>query len=177
MHKQTQDQMIALLPRMKRFALGLCRNPEQAEDVLQDACVKAINSIDQWDPRTRLDSWLYRIVQTTYFDMVRTHNNRSRLMDENKTDLQDSPVRGEEAAIARLELNDVSELMDALPEEQRAALLLVSVEGCSYKDAAETLGIPMGTLTSRLGRARKTLLDQLDTQDVSHSTVVQLRRP
>lgn len=153
--------MIEALPKLRRFAHGLCQNAAMAEDVFQDACEKAIRSIDQWDPKTRLDSWMFKIVRNTFLDLVRTQQNRQRLLSENIS-ADEEIFDGVRAQHSRMELDVVKEGLKTVPEDQRSALLLVTVEGYSYKEAAEILGIPMGTLTSRLSRAREHLKDVME---------------
>ena len=145
--------MIALLPRLRRFALGLTGRPDDADDLVQAACERALSRLHQWQPGTRLDSWMYRIVQTTFIDEMRKRKVRGEPVDlEAAGDV--SGVDGRSAVDARLTLASVRRAIAQLPEDQRAVLLLVTVEGLSYRDAAESLGIPQGTLMSRLARAR-----------------------
>ncbi len=76
-----KTEMIRLLPKLRSFALRLCRNPDQADDLVQMTCERAIRSLDQFDPATRLDSWMFRILQNLYFNSVRDTANRARLFD------------------------------------------------------------------------------------------------
>lgn len=156
MDARTQQELVALLPRMRRFALGLTRNGAEADDLVQYACEKAITRIDQWEPGTRLDSWMFRIIQTTHIDQMRGKKRRDTYLE--LIESQGEPAfDGERAAEASMTLDAVRRAIYTLPEEQRAVVMLVSVEGLAYKDAADILGIPMGTLTSRLVRARTAL--------------------
>ena len=156
MDARTQQELVAILPRLRRFALGLTRNGAQADDLVQNACEKAITRIDQWEPGTRLDSWMFRIIQTTHIDHIRGQKRRDGYLKVIES--QGEPAfDGERAAEASMTLDAVRRAIYNLPEEQRAVIMLVSVEGLSYKEAAETLEIPMGTLTSRLVRARTAL--------------------
>lgn len=153
---RTQQELVAILPRLRRFALGLTRNGAQADDLVQNACEKAITRIDQWEPGTRLDSWVFRIIQTTHIDHIRSQKRRDGYLEVIEN--QGEPAfDGERAAEATMTLDAVRRAIYNLPEEQRAVIMLVSVEGLSYKEAAETLDIPMGTLTSRIVRARTAL--------------------
>ena len=147
---------MAILPKLRRFALGLTRNGAEADDLVQQACEKAITRIDQWEPGTRLDSWMFRIIQTTHIDNIRGQKRRDNYLEVVESQEQTSHD-GDRAAEARLTLDAVRRAIYTLPDEQRAVVMLVSVEGLSYKEAAEVLEIPMGTLTSRLVRARTAL--------------------
>lgn len=164
MDARTQQELVAILPRLRRFALGLTRDGAQADDLVQSACEKAITRIDQWEPGTRLDSWMFRIIQTTHIDQIRGQKRRDAYLEvvENHAD---HSFDGERAQEANMTLDAVRRAIYNLPEEQRAVVMLVSVEGLSYKEAAETLEIPMGTLTSRLVRARSALARMLNEHD------------
>ena len=158
--------MIAILPRLRRFAIGLTRNGAQADDLVQNACEKAITRIDQWEPGTRLDSWMFRILQTTHIDHIRSEKRRDNYLEVIEKQ-GESSFDGERAAEASMTLDAVRRAIYNLSEDQRAVLMLVSVEGLSYKDAAETLEIPMGTLTSRLVRARTALARMMNKMNGS----------
>lgn len=149
----------ALLPRLRRFARGLAGNATDADDLVQAACVKALVSADGWTIGTRLDSWLYRIVHTTWLDELRRRRHReSAGLDEAEEQAGDDVVAHVEA---RLRLEEVERLMADLPVEQRAVMLLICVEGLGYREAAAVLGVPVGTVMSRLARARAALLTRL----------------
>jgi RNA polymerase sigma-70 factor (ECF subfamily) len=149
-------EMLALLPRLRRFARGLTGTIDQADDLVQSACERAITRIDQWTPGTRLDSWMFRIVQNLWLDerraaKVRTGEGRLDAHEAAEPELSVDGVRRMEA---HMTYDAVRRAIVKLPEEQRAVLMLVCVEGQSYKDAADTLSIPIGTVMSRLARAR-----------------------
>jgi RNA polymerase sigma-70 factor (ECF subfamily) len=155
-----QAELVALLPRLRRFARGLAGVPDQADDLVQAACERALARIHQWTPGTRLDSWMFRIVQTIWLDQKRAQRVRT---GEGRIDA-DSPLVEPELAIdgaremeSHITYDAVRRAMARLPEEQRAVMTLVCVEGQSYKEAADTLAIPIGTVMSRLSRARTAL--------------------
>ncbi|MBL4692105.1 MAG: RNA polymerase sigma factor [Magnetovibrio sp.] len=164
MDLRTQQEMVAILPRLRRFALGLTRNEASADDLVQAACEKAINRIDQWEPGSRLDSWMFRIIQTTNIDQLRSQQRQDAHLGVVKHQTEQS-FDGERAVEASLTLDSVRRAIHTLPDEQRAVVMLVSVEGLSYKEASNVLEIPMGTLTSRLVRARTALARILKEQD------------
>jgi len=167
---RTQQELVAILPRLRRFAIGLTRNGAQADDLVQCACEKAITRIDQWEPGTRLDSWMFRILQTTHIDQIRGQKRRDGYLEviENQSE---TSFDGERAAEASMTLDAVRRAIYNLSEDQRAVIMLVSVEGLSYKEAAETLAIPMGTLTSRLVRARTALARMMNDTNGSDSAI------
>ena len=148
-----QAELVALLPRLRRFARGLAGVPDQADDLVQAACERALARIHQWTPGTRLDSWMFGIMKNAWIDEIRARRRRDRV----HAPAEAGETVGDASADARDIALSVQAAMERLPEEQRLAVALVLVEGQSYKDAAELLGIPIGTLMSRLARGRETL--------------------
>ena len=156
--KRFSDQLIAVLPRLRRFAAGLTRSASEADDVVQAACERALAREHQFQEGTRFDSWMFRIVQTIWIDQLRARDTRKEDGDIAEDRLgTDEPVRRVEA---RLALSEVRRAVALLPPDQRVTLMLVTVEGLSYKQAADVTGVPVGTIMSRLARAR-TALQQL----------------
>lgn len=158
MDKRTKAEMIALLPRLRRFARGLTGSEVEADDLVQAACERAIQRIGQWQPGTRLDSWMFRIMQNLWIDAIRMGKLRGSHLSVVDPEGQQVPgMDGEQATMNRLTLEAVRRGVQRLPPDQRSVLLLVCVEGHSYKETADTLGIPVGTVMSRLSRARLAL--------------------
>ena len=150
-------QMVALIPRMRRFAYALTSNREEADDLVQTACERALNRKHQWRPGTRLDSWMFRIIYTQRIDMTRSQRVRKAYIH-----LEDKMLRGNTTTTnneveSRIMLRQVLRAMENLSEKDRAVLSLVCIEGLSYKDSASTIGVPVGTVMSRLARARRRL--------------------
>ncbi|HYL31577.1 MAG TPA: RNA polymerase sigma factor [Stellaceae bacterium] len=153
------DQLVAVLPRLRRFARGLTGSAVEADDLVQAACERALARAHQFQPGTRFDSWMFRIVQTVWIDQLRAREiRRTESEDEALGTGTDEPTRRVEA---RMALREVQAAMAVLPAEQRLALLLVTVEGLSYREAAEVAAVPVGTIMSRLARARVALLAKL----------------
>ncbi len=154
-------QLVALLPRLRRFARGLTGSREAGDDVVQSACERALVRRDQFEPGSRLDSWMYRIVQNLWVDQLR--KDRRGEVGVDPMDLAEFPG-GDSALEAeeKLYLAEVRRAIARLPDDQREVLLLVSVEGVAYKQAAEILDLPMGTVMSRLSRARLALGRELE---------------
>jgi RNA polymerase sigma-70 factor, ECF subfamily len=146
------DQLIAVLPRLRRFARGLTGAAAEADDLVQAACERALARAYQFQEGTRFDSWMFRIVQTIWIDQLRARDVRKEdgeIAEERFG--SDAPVRRIEA---RLALAEVRQAIESLPADQRTALMLVTVEGLSYREAAAVVGVPVGTVMSRLARAR-----------------------
>ena len=147
------EQIVVLLPRLRRFARNLTRNPHDADDVVQIAVERALLRSDQWRRDARLDSWMFKIVRNAWIDELRSRGRRDRVFVAEEAG-DNVGVESIENEIARM---SVQAAMAQLPEDQRVAVSLVLVEGLPYKEAAEVLEIPMGTLTSRLARGREAL--------------------
>jgi RNA polymerase sigma-70 factor, ECF subfamily len=154
------DQLIAVLPRLRRFARGLAGTAAEADDLVQAACERALARAHQFQEGTRFDSWMFRIVQTIWIDQLRARDvRREGTEDEGMQIGTDESVRRAEA---RISLQEVRAVLRQLPIDQRMALLLVTVDGLSYKEAAEVVDVPVGTIMSRLARARVALAEKLE---------------
>jgi RNA polymerase sigma-70 factor (ECF subfamily) len=152
--QELRAELVGLLPRLRRFAYGLTGSPADGDDLVQSACERALGRLDQFQPGTRFDSWMYRIVQNIWIDQQRARQSRPEAGVE-PADLEALAVGDAERELdSRFVLASVQRAVAELPEEQRTILLLVCVEGLSYKAAAEVLDIPLGTVMSRLARAR-----------------------
>jgi RNA polymerase sigma factor (sigma-70 family) len=150
-----ESDMIALLPRLRRFAHALARSPSDADDLCQATIERALKARAQWQPGTRLDSWMYRIMRNQWIDETRARGRRDQTFAPEEAGVHVGAAAAQEMA---LELTDLDRAMDRLPDEQREAIALVLVEGLAYKEAAAVLDVPMGTLTSRLSRGREALI-------------------
>jgi RNA polymerase sigma-70 factor, ECF subfamily len=162
--KALRLQIVALIPRLRRFALGLTRNGPEADDVVQMALERAISKIHQFQPGTRLDAWLFRIVRTTWLDDRRRMARRPAESNEEAVNgfAGDSLPQTDTLDLRA----DLARALGTLTEDQRAVVLLVLVEGQSYEEAGEILGVPTGTIMSRLSRARTALMQALSQQGV-----------
>ena len=152
-----ERDLTQLLPRLRRFAHALSRNPADADDLTQATIERALRSREQWQPGTRLDSWLYRIMRNLWIDTVRarTRKEKYEAPEEEAFAVGDDP---REAIDASLELKRAMAAMELLPDEQREVVALILVEGFGYREASEMLGLPIGTVSSRLVRGRTALL-------------------
>ena len=150
---EVRAQLAELLPRLRRFARVITRNVADADDLVQVAVEKALTRAAQWRSGSRLDSWMFGIMKNAWIDEIRSRRRRERV----HAPAEAGATIGDSSAAARDIALSVQAAMARLPEEQRMAIALVLVEGLSYKDASESLGIPIGTLTSRLARGREAL--------------------
>lgn len=155
-----ERDLLAILPRLRRFAASLSHDRADGDDLCQAALEKGLRARDQWQPGTRLDSWMYRIMRNLWIDEGRARQRAARTFAPEEAGA-DVGYAGDKAVEQAMTLSDVDRAMQALPPEQREAIALVLVEGLSYKEAAAILNIPMGTLTSRLVRGRGALIELL----------------
>jgi RNA polymerase sigma-70 factor (ECF subfamily) len=153
---QTRAEIVALMPRLRRFARALSGQVADADDIVQIAVERALVRLDQFQEGTRLEAWLFGIVRNAWIDEARARARRAKVFAP--PELGESVGDGAAAALhAKLEADDVWAAMRRLPDEQREAVALVCVEGLAYREAAEALGVPIGTVTSRLARGREAL--------------------
>ncbi|TQE99584.1 MAG: RNA polymerase sigma factor [Spiribacter salinus] len=155
-----RDELVGLLPRLRRFAMGLTGDSSEADELVQQACEKALRKQHQWQAGTRLDSWMYRIIQTTRIDNVRSRRNDTASLETSQIP-EARDRRSEHAPENQNMLDRVSRILDQLPEDQRAVMVLVAVEERSYQEASKILEIPVGTVMSRLYRARARVQSEL----------------
>jgi RNA polymerase sigma-70 factor (ECF subfamily) len=153
-------ELVAMVPRLRRFALSLAGNRQDADDLVQAACEKALRNWAQFVPGSRFDSWMYRIVQTVWIDDRRRQAHRRDPVDPAEISISDDGL-GASLPEDRMMLAQARAAMADLPEGQREVLALVAIEGLSYRETADTLGLPIGTVMSRLSRAREALLPRL----------------
>jgi len=159
-----EDGLIALLPRLRRFAHALSRNSADADDLTQATVERALRSRSQWEAGTRLDSWTYRIMRNLWIDSVRSRGRREDLNApiEEAEGIGEDPRAGIEAAI---DLGRAMAAMQRLPDEQREIVALILIEGFGYRECSEILSLPIGTVSSRLVRGRAALLQMLGGSD------------
>ncbi len=155
-----EEELVELLPRLRRFARGLAQNASDADDLCQAAIERALKSCEQWQQGTRLDSWMYRITRNLWIDHRRVAGRRGvhTPIDDAVTQIAGDGIAEVEAGALR---GDVDGAMARLPDEQREVVMLVLVEGYAYREAADILEGPIGTVTSRLARGRETLMHLL----------------
>ena len=170
------QQLVALLPRLRRFARGLTGSQDQGDDLVQASCERALTRQDQFERGTRLDSWMYRIMQNLWIDDRRRAKRGAIALDP--ADLErEAGGAANPAPDERLYLADVRRAIAGLPDDQRAVLLLVSVEGLSYRDASQALGVPIGTIMSRLCRGRLALGRALDASQAVQAAPAESATP
>jgi RNA polymerase sigma-70 factor, ECF subfamily len=151
-----RSQIIELLPRLRRFCMGITGSSDAGDDLAQSTVERALRRINQWQTGTRLDSWMFRIARNINIDEARARIRRTAQFDN---ELIDRAIGedGRDITENRSTLACVRSAMATLTEDQRALMMLVVVDGKSYREAAATLDIPIGTVMSRIARARRTI--------------------
>jgi RNA polymerase sigma-70 factor, ECF subfamily len=155
--EELRAALVALLPRLRRFARALARDAHDADDLVQIAVERALTRAAQLRPDAPLSSWMFGIVRNAWLDELRARGRRARLF----APAESAEQIGAGSQGAPADLLAVQEALSRLPEEQRAAVALVLIEGLSYKEAAHVMQVPIGTLTSRLARGREALQEML----------------
>lgn len=156
-----ERELLTLVPRLRRFARSLTRDAADADDLTQVALERALKARSQWQPGTRMDSWMLRIMRNCWIDEVRSRTRRSQTFapEEQGAGVPSATADDFERAA---EMQAIDQAMNELPPEQREVIALVLVEGLSYREAADVLDLPMGTVTSRLNRGRQALARKLE---------------
>jgi RNA polymerase sigma-70 factor (ECF subfamily) len=151
------DQVTALLPAMRAFGRSLCGDPARADDLVQDTVLKAWTNREQFQSGSNLKAWLFTILRNCYYSELR----------HRKFEVEDPEgVCAAQLAVApmhdaRLHLRDLNRALQELPHDQREALILVCATGLSYEEAADVCQVAVGTIKSRIARARDRLVDLL----------------
>ena len=145
------QRIVELIPRLRRYARALVGDRARADDLVQDTLERAWNKFHLWRPGSDLRAWLFTVMHNVHVNQVRASRDHATLDDEGE-EMAVAPVQG-----ASLEIRDLERALALIPAEQREVLLLVALEDMSYAEVASALGIPIGTVMSRLSRAREKL--------------------
>lgn len=166
-HESFEDQALALIDRLYSTALRLTRNPADAEDLVQDTYLKAFRAAAQFRPGTNMRAWLFTILHNTFLNARRDEGRSPIDADseavEQAVDLASAAETPEDALVRGAMDADVKAALDALPDAFREAVWLRDVEQFSYDEIARIVGVPIGTVMSRISRGRRLLHDRLVT--------------
>lgn len=157
--RRTVDRIVDEMPRLRRYAHHLVSDADRADDLVNECLVRALTKLDSWQPGTNLRAWLFVILRNCLYDEHRRSKRRPTVHDEVPEDQLPTVSGGQEA---RVVLDEVDEAFARLCADHRAILHLVAIQGHRYADAADRLHIPVGTVRSRLSRAREALREALD---------------
>lgn len=173
MREEYEELVFGHLPALHSFAYRLTRNVKDAEDLVQETCLRAYRFFDKFERGTNIKAWLFRILKNTFINDYRSKRSQPAQVDFDKleglyeTQLErvgaakfDNP---EEALSGAMIAEDIEEALETMPDEYRMVVLLCLVEGFTYQEAADSLEIPVGTVMSRLHRGRKHLQSRLLT--------------
>lgn len=152
-----RNEIIAMLARLRRFARSLARDPHDADDLVQITVERALGRADQFHMDSHFAGWVFGIMRNAWIDECRSRRMRAPLHAPQES----AEAVGDPAAGSQVELLCIQDALFQLPEEQRLAVSLVLIEGFAYKEAAEIMNVPIGTLTSRLSRGREALQQML----------------
>ena len=145
------QRIVELIPRLRRYARALVGDRARADDLVQDTLERAWNKFHLWRPGSDLRAWLFTVMHNVHVNQVRASRDHATL-DDDGDEMAVAPVQG-----AALEIRDLERALALIPAEQREVLLLIALEDMSYAEVANALGIPIGTVMSRLSRAREKL--------------------
>ena len=168
--KRFERDALQYMNQLYAAAMRYTKNPEDAQDLVQDTYAKAYTSFHQFEPGTNLKAWLYRVLTTTFINTYRKDQRRPQTSDSDLEDWQiaeasshtsDQGKSSEDVVLENLPDSDIKNALAEIPEEFRMAVYLADVEGFSYKEIAEIVGVPAGTVMSRLHRGRKQLREKL----------------
>jgi RNA polymerase sigma-70 factor, ECF subfamily len=155
-----RDDLVAAIPNMRAFAISLCGNRDRADDLVQEALVKAWNHLESFEQGTNLKAWLFTILRNAYFSELR--KTKREVADSDGQFAARQAVAPEQQG--HLDLIDLNNALSQLPPDQREALILVGAEGFSYEDAASICACAVGTVKSRVNRARVKLAEIMSYQ-------------
>ena len=150
-----RDRLVNHLTGLRAFAVSLCRNGAQADDLVQETILKAWSNIDKFDPATNLEAWLFTILRNTFYSSLR----KTRREVPDRDGAYAATMFEKPAHNGRLAFNDFQQAFDQLSPEHREVLILVGASGYSCEEAAAMMGVAVGTVKSRTNRARKRLAD------------------
>ncbi len=156
-----RDEMLGALPSLRAFAISLTNNVDAADDLVQETILKAWKNIDRFERGTNLNAWLFTILRNQFHTVWR----KQRREVEDPDEAHAGKLRSIPAQPGHLALIEMREALEKLPPDQREALLLVGAEGLSYEEAAQICEVAVGTIKSRVNRARKRLAELLSIED------------
>ena len=152
-----RDNLIRILPNLRAFAISLTGRPDYADDLVQDAIIRAWTQFESFEPGSNLKAWLFTILRNEYFSQIRKTKREVEDPDGiHAGQLVESPSQH-----GMMDLDDFKQALNKLPDDQREAVILVGASGFTYEEAAEICGVAPGTVKSRVSRARVTLIELL----------------
>jgi RNA polymerase sigma-70 factor, ECF subfamily len=158
---EIRNAMLAAIPSLRAFAISLTRDTDYANDLVQDTILRAWKNIDRFEPGTNLNAWLFTILRNFFYSSYRKASRQVADPDGSYAARLGAPPEHD----AKCDLQDMLEALSKLPVDRREALILIAAEGLSYEEAAQVCGVPVGTIRSRVNRARERLAQLLGVED------------
>lgn len=154
----SREELLEHIPNLRAFAISLCGNAERADDLVQETLMKAWGHLDSFTPGTNMRAWLFTILRNVFYTELR--KRRREVEDPDETMAANLATRPEQDG--HMDLSDFKEALEQLPSGQREALILIGAAGMSYEEAAQICGCAVGTIKSRVNRARRRLVEILE---------------
>ena len=159
--KELRDELLSVIPNLRAFALSLARTGDRADDLVQETLVKAWNKFDTFEAGTNLKAWLFTIMRNEFYSQMRKRGRE--VQDSEGVFAAQLATHPEQQG--HMDLADFRSALEALPDDQREALMLIGANGFSYEEAAAIAGVAVGTIKSRVSRARTRLVKDLDLSE------------
>ena len=159
---ETREAILETIPNLRAFAISLTGSVDQADDLVQEAIVKGLSHIDSFQPGTNMQAWLFTILRNQFYTAMRRHKREVEDPEGILAGRQTTPPE----QMGHLDMDDLRVALTKLPPEQREALLLVAAEGLSYEETAAICATRVGTIKSRINRARRRLAELLSVEDI-----------
>lgn len=171
MRAQDEAAIVACIPSLRRYARGLVSDRDRADDLVQDTLERAWSSFSMWQKRSHIRAWMFGIMHNRFIDDLRAQKNRPEdYADDDPPDIPQRPLQTDV-----LELRDLDKLLQQLPSNHREVLLLIGLEELSYEEVATVLGVPVGTVMSRLSRARARLREELQGRTTPQTKIQRVK--
>src|SRR5919205_4319617 len=158
-----REAMLGAVPRLRAFAISLCGNVDKADDLVQETLLRALSHIEQFQPGTNMSAWMFTILR----NLFRSDYRKRRREVEDDDGSYAETLKSQPEQSGRLEFEELPAALAKLPADQREALILVGASGLSYEEAADICGCALGTIKSRVNRARARLLKIMDAEDAT----------
>jgi len=158
--EQTRDSILSAIPNLRAFAISLSGNVDRADDLVQETVLRALANIDSFQPGTNMSAWLFTILR----NLFRSEYRKRRREVEDATGMYAESMKSQPEQSSRLEFEELRAALAQLPEDQREAVILVGASGFSYEEAAAICGCAVGTIKSRVNRARNRLAELMSIE-------------
>jgi RNA polymerase sigma-70 factor (ECF subfamily) len=158
----TRDSILAAIPNLRAFGISLTGNVDRADDLVQETILRALKNIDSFEPGTNMSAWLFTILR----NLFRSEYRKRKREVEDATGMYADSLKSQPEQSTRLEFEELRAALDKLPDDQREAVILVGASGFSYEEAAAICGCAVGTIKSRVNRARNRLAEIMSIDDL-----------